>query len=90
MAGNQTAGARKARRCRGQRIHYAELGKACGREFWEEKIMASTYIPVVVSALLSPNSAQASQPVLISVAAIDVECVPSAQAAAGEFTSGEV
>ncbi|EOS64931.1 hypothetical protein [Oscillibacter sp. 1-3] len=52
--------------------------------------MASTYIPVVVSALLSPNSAQASQPVLISVAAIDVECVPSAQAAAGEFTSGEV
>ena len=52
--------------------------------------MASTYIPVIVSAMLSPNPAQAGQPVLISVAAIDVECVPSAQVlTAGELTAGE-
>ena len=52
--------------------------------------MASTYIPVIVSALLSPNPAQAGQTVLISVAAIDVECVPRAQVlTSGAFTAGE-
>ncbi len=51
----------------------------------------STYVPVIISALLSPNPAQAGQSVLISVAAIDVECVPSTQVVtAGEFASGEV
>lgn len=51
----------------------------------------STYIPVIISALLSPNPAQAGQSVLISVAAIDVECAPSTQVVtAGEFASGEV
>lgn len=47
--------------------------------------------PVIIDAYISPNPAQAGQPVLISVAAIDVECVPSTQiVTAGEFTSGEV
>ena len=51
----------------------------------------STYIPVIISVLLSPNPAQAGQSVLISVAAADVECVPGVQVVtAGEFTSGEV
>lgn len=53
--------------------------------------MASTFVPVIVGALLSPNPAKAGEPVLISIAAIDVECVPSTQViTAGEFTSGEV
>lgn len=51
----------------------------------------STFVPVVIGAFLTPNPAQAGRPVLISVAAIDVECIPSAQVVtAGEFTSGEV
>lgn len=51
----------------------------------------STYIPVIIGAYLSPNPAQAGEEVLISVAAIAVECVPSVQVVtAGEFTSGEV
>lgn len=50
-----------------------------------------TYIPVIIGAFISPNPAQAGQEVLISVAAIDVECVPSvAVVTAGEFTGGEV
>lgn len=54
--------------------------------------MASTYIPVIVGVILTPNPAKAGEPVLISVAAIDVECVPYTQViTAGEgFTSGEV
>lgn len=53
--------------------------------------MATTYVPVIINALLSPNPAKVGQPVLISVAAIDVECVPSTQViTSGEFTSGEV
>lgn len=51
----------------------------------------STFIPVIVNVLLSPNPAQAGQGVLVSVAAIDVECVPRAEAfTSGEFTAGEV
>lgn len=53
--------------------------------------MATTYVPVIVGAMLSPNPAKVGEKVLISVAAIDVECVPSVQViTAGEFTSGEV
>lgn len=51
----------------------------------------TTYVPVIVSAILTPNPAQAGTPVLISIAAIDVECVPSVQViTCGEFTAGEV
>lgn len=51
----------------------------------------TTYIPVIVSAFITPNPATAGQEVLISVAAIDVACTPSVQViTAGEFTSGEV
>lgn len=51
----------------------------------------STFVPVIIGAYISPNPAQTGQSVLISVAAIDVECVPSAQVVtAGEFTAGEV
>lgn len=53
--------------------------------------MATTYIPVIVGAILTPNPAKVGEEVLISVAAIDVECVPSTQViTAGEFTAGEV
>lgn len=53
--------------------------------------MATTFVPVVVSALLTPNPALAKTPVLISVAAIDVECIPSTLVVtAGEWTSGEI
>ena len=53
--------------------------------------METTYVPVIVSAVLSPNPAQSGAAVLISVAAIDVACVPSVQVVtAGEFSSGEV
>lgn len=53
--------------------------------------MASTFVPVIIGAYLTPNPAQVGQGVLISVAAIDVECVPSTQViTAGEFTAGEV
>jgi len=51
----------------------------------------STYVPVIIGALLSPNPARAGEEVLVSIAAIDVECVPSVQdITAGEFTAGEV
>lgn len=51
----------------------------------------ATSIPVIVSALLSPNPAQAGVPVLISVSATDVEAVPSVtDYRSGEFVSGEV
>lgn len=53
--------------------------------------MATTYIPVILSALLTPNPAQVGVPILVSIAAEDVACVPStAVYTAGEFTSGEV
>ena len=53
--------------------------------------MAETiYIPAVISAVLSPNPASAGETVRISVAAIDVACVPAVQTAtSGEFTGGE-
>ncbi len=51
----------------------------------------TTYIPVIVGASLTPNPARAGEAVLVSVSAIDVECVPSVQIiTAGEFTAGEV
>lgn len=53
--------------------------------------MATTYVPVILSALLTPNPAQAGMGVLVSIAAEDVACVPYTQViTAGEFTSGEV
>lgn len=53
--------------------------------------MEPTYVPVIISAFLTPNPAPAGTEVLISVAAIDVECVPSVQViTAGEFAAGEV
>lgn len=53
--------------------------------------MESSFVPVIISTFISPNPAQAESQVLVSVAAIDVECVPSVQViTAGEFTVGEV
>lgn len=53
--------------------------------------MATTYVPAIIRAVLSPNPAQAGQSVLVSISAIDVACVPSTQViTAGEFTAGEV
>lgn len=53
--------------------------------------MANTYIPVIVSAVLSPNPSQTGSAVLISVSATDVVAVPStADYRSGEFMSGEV
>lgn len=53
--------------------------------------MAATYIPVIISAILSPNPAQAGGTVLASVAAVDVECVPrTMDYTSGEFSCGEV
>lgn len=50
----------------------------------------TTFVPVIVSAALAPNPALAGAAVRISVAAVDVVCVPSVQVVtAGEFTSGE-
>lgn len=53
--------------------------------------MASTFIPVIISAILTPNPAQAGASVLISVAATDVEAIPSVvDYRSGEFQAGEV
>lgn len=52
--------------------------------------MATTYAPVIIGAALAPNPARAGEPVLVSIAAMDVECVPSTQViTAGEFAAGE-
>lgn len=52
--------------------------------------MANTFIPVIVSAVLTPNPAQAGMTVLISVGATDVEAIPSVvDIRSGEFMSGE-
>lgn len=52
--------------------------------------MASTFIPVIISAVLTPNPAQAGGAVLISVAAADIEAIPMAvDIRSGEFQSGE-
>lgn len=51
----------------------------------------TTYIPVIVSAFITPNPAKAGEEVLISVAAIDVACTPSVEVfTSGEFTAGEI
>lgn len=51
----------------------------------------SIYTPVIISAILSPNPAVVGEAVLISIAATDVEAVPStAVYLSGEFVSGEV
>lgn len=51
----------------------------------------ATYTPVIINALLTPNPAVAGGAVLISVAAADVESIPSpAVYVSGEFYSGEV
>lgn len=53
--------------------------------------MESTYVPVIISAFLTPNPAVVGQQVLISVAAADIECIPYTQVVtAGEFSSAEV
>jgi len=53
--------------------------------------MATTYEPVIIGAALTPNPPQTGQRVLISVTAIDLEIVQTAQViTSGEFTSGEV
>lgn len=53
--------------------------------------MATTYIPVIVSVLLSPNPAQAGGTVHVSVSAIEVACVPrTMDYTSGMWTSGEV
>ena len=53
--------------------------------------MAATYVPVILSVLITPNPAQAGEEVLVSIAAEDVACVPStAVYTSGEFTGGEV
>ena len=53
--------------------------------------MNSTFTPVIISALLTPNPAQVGSPVLISVAATDVEAIPSTvDYRSGELVSGEV
>lgn len=52
---------------------------------------ASTYIPAIISAFFTPNPAEAGREVLLSVQAVDIECVPYAQVVtAGEFSAGEV
>lgn len=52
--------------------------------------MANTFTPVIISAILTPNPAQAGGRVLVSVAAADVEAIPSAvDIRGGEFQAGE-
>lgn len=53
--------------------------------------MANTFTPVIVSVTLTPNPAEAGKPVRVSIAAADVEAVPTvAVYQSGEFQSGEV
>ena len=53
--------------------------------------MANTFTPVIISATLTPNPAQVGGAVKISVAAVDIESVPSVMVyQSGEFQSGEV
>ena len=54
-------------------------------------IVETAFVPVIIGADLAPNPAVTGRRVMISVAAIDVVYVPSAQApAAGNFTAGEM
>ncbi len=51
----------------------------------------STYIPIIISAMLTPNPAEVGETVLISIAAADLKIVPREELFyAGEFTCGEV
>ena len=51
----------------------------------------STFIPVIVNAFLAPNPAKVGEPVLISIAAVDVECVPrTLEITAGLVASGVI
>ena len=53
--------------------------------------MANTFTPVIISAILTPNPAQAGKKFLISVAAADVEAIPqTAEYVCGEFVCGEI
>jgi len=53
-------------------------------------MVQKTYVPIIIGAFLSPNPAKAGQPVLVSIAAADLEIVPRAEAfTSGEFSSGE-
>lgn len=50
-----------------------------------------TYIPIIISAVLTPNPATIGQAVLISVAAADLEVIPREDIwYAAEVTAGEV
>lgn len=51
----------------------------------------SEWTPLIISATLTPNPAQAGEPVLLQVAAIDVQVVEQTEVrASGEFRAGEV
>ena len=51
----------------------------------------STHIPIIISAVLTPNPAVVGRAVLISVAAADLEVVPREELFyAGEISCGEV
>lgn len=50
----------------------------------------ATFTPVIINAILTPNPAQARGTVLVSVAAADIEAMPSVvDIRSGEFQSGE-
>lgn len=52
--------------------------------------MANSSTPVIISAILSPNPAQAGKKFLVSIAATDVEAIPqTAVYVCGEFVCGE-
>ena len=49
-------------------------------------MIESTFIPVIVNAVLTPNPVRVGEAVWISVAAVDIECIPRTL----EITSGTV
>ena len=51
----------------------------------------STYTPVIIGAILTPNPAQVGSAVTISVAAVDIVSTPDPEVFyAGEICAGEV
>lgn len=49
-----------------------------------------TYVPVILGATLTPNPSQVGEPVLVSVNAAEIVCVPSPMVwTAGELTAGQ-
>ncbi len=51
----------------------------------------STYTPVIIGAILTPNPAQAGLTVTISVSAIDIVSTPAPEVLySGEICAGEV